>query len=106
MVMSAMLTWRTVVLTRGMLTSSLPKNFPFFRYLPQPISFSYEVQWRHLDSRWIRLRARNFMAFFLKFLDFICKKRGKRPIKIILKYSSDVYLYIFHILTLMTASYI
>src|SRR2546430_9863400 len=106
MVTSAMLTWRTVVLTRGMLTSS-KKKFPFFfRYLPQPISFSYEVQWRHLDSRWIRLRARNFMVFFLKILDFICKKKGKRPIKIILKYSSDVYLYIFHILTPMAANYI
>src|SRR4051812_29915371 len=53
----------------------------FSPFLPQPISFSYEVQWRYLDSRWIRLRARNFLVFFLKFLDFICKKEENDPLK-------------------------
>src|SRR3954469_24340699 len=93
-----MLTCRLLVLTRVMLTSAFSKNFPFFRFLPQPISFSYEVQWRHLDSRWISLRAKNFFSIFLDFFALHLQKRGKRPIKIIIKYSSDVYIYIFHIL--------
>src|SRR5436189_4868543 len=44
------------------------------------ISFAYEVQWRHLDSHWIRLRARNFLTYFLNFLDFICKKEANDPL--------------------------
>src|SRR3954466_13340449 len=51
-------------------------------------------------------QSQKFFGIFLEIFGLHLQKRGKRPIKIILKYSSDVYLYIFHILTPMTVSYI
>ena len=45
-----------------------------------------------------------FFDIFLEIFGLHLQKKGKRPIKIILKYSVYVYLCIFHILTPMTAN--